>query len=394
MTRRAPRHTRTWASAVAGVLLTASVGAAQETPEGAEARAAPADAREAVGTHTVRRGDTLWDLAARFLSDPLRWPAIFEANPAIVEDPHWIYPGEELRIPGGGVARVDRVRVERAEDYLRDVDAARQSEGGRYPAGSIFRQPRVGGTGLSTLALDERPPLPAVSPDDFRRAPLLVPVGALGPEGTTARVMEENPLQLGLPTAARQHVDVVVALGGLEAAVGDSLKAVRRVRTEGLHGDVVVPKALLEVNRLWDDSARATVVQIYGDYEVGDAVVRLAPYEFDPAAPYTAVEDGPTGTVIAFEVPQVLLGPGEHVFLDAGAGAGVRLGDEFGVFSRVERHGIDGKPRDALAVLRVVHVTPATSTARVVNVRDPGTRAGDPVLLLRRLMTRVPEPGD
>ena len=366
-------------AALALALALAGPAGAQE----AEPEAQPDGWTESTGVHTVRPGDTLWDLAARFLSDPLAWPTIFELNPTVVEDPHWIYPGEELRIPGA-VARVDRVQVERAGDYLRNVEGD-DGERGKYPAGSVFRQARDSGTGLSMLSLDRRPPLAAVTADDFHRAPLLARAGELGPEGTTVRVLEENPLDLRMPTAARKNVDVVIALRGLEPAVGDSLKSVRRVREEGNHGDVVIPKALLRVNRLWADSARATVVKMYGDYAVGDPVVELAPYELDPAAEAEPVDSDITGGVIGFEVPQVLLGPGEFLFLDVGAELDVRIGDEFAVFSRDERDGAGAAEGDALAVVRIVHVAERTSTARVVSVRDPGMRHEDPARLIRRL---------
>ncbi|MFW6090171.1 MAG: LysM peptidoglycan-binding domain-containing protein, partial [Gemmatimonadota bacterium] len=328
--------------------------------------------------HTVRSGDTLWDLAARFLDDPLRWRTIFELNPAVVEDPHWIYPGEELRIPGAD-AVADLAPTGRAGA---DRDGG---EIGMFPAGSVFRQPPDAGPGLSALALDQRPPLATVTSDDFHRAPLLVGPGELGSEGVTVRVLEENPLDLRMPTAARKNVDVVVALGGLEPGVGDSLKGVRFAREEGVHGRVVIATALLEVTRLWADSARATVVKMYGDYAVGDPVVAVAPYDLDPAARPEQVDDGVSGDVIAFAVPQVLLGPGEFLFLDVGADRGVRVGDEFAVFSRKERDGADTAVADALAVVRVVRVADRTSTGRVIGVRDPGMRAGDPVRLIRRL---------
>lgn len=54
------------------------------------------------GFHIVKKGDTLWGITGEHFEDPRDWPQVWSYNPQL-QNPHWIYPGDQLRL-GAAVA--------------------------------------------------------------------------------------------------------------------------------------------------------------------------------------------------------------------------------------------------------------------------------------------------
>lgn len=60
--------------------------------------------------YTVLQGDTLWDIAGKFLEEPWLWPEVWQLNPQI-ENPDLIYPGDIIELAyenGAPVLRLSR----------------------------------------------------------------------------------------------------------------------------------------------------------------------------------------------------------------------------------------------------------------------------------------------
>ncbi len=84
-------------------------GAPEGTMEAAGGEKAGGD-KGAGTTHTVEKGDTLWDLSQKYLGSPWYWPKVWSYNPEIA-NPHWIYPGNVVKFVGTGEEVPTQVEV-------------------------------------------------------------------------------------------------------------------------------------------------------------------------------------------------------------------------------------------------------------------------------------------
>ena len=83
-------------------------------------------------------------------------------------------------------------------------------------------------------------------------------------------------------------------------------------------------------------------------------------------------------------IAESLVATTETIFLDLGAADGVQVGDVFAIFP------FTATPEtalfeDRLSVVRVVHTSERTATARVTELRDAAMRPGAPVRRVERM---------
>ena len=340
------------------------------------------DARPDAGTHTVKRGDTLWDLAQSYLGDAYLWPEIYRLNTDQIDDPHWIYPGEVLKLPG------------RAADHPLAVapDAppvAEQPRRGTQPtifAARAMVRPRVGTTA-------DRVP-PRVPLGDVISAPFFDRVH--GPRNAGHIMFSADIPGIDQPRTTSNYqlydrVLLVPPAGSLAAerdrfiayTLGDELEAV---------GTVVVPTAVLEVVRAPQrgEAAIARVVSLFGELNADDRVVPLDTSGAGVTARPIPVpaSQGRTALVRSVQRPSVLPSLSYYVLFDLTAKDGMRIGDEVEIYRGREVSREDESPvipEVHIATAQIVRVTPFGSTARITSQDQPAIKTGERVRVTARM---------
>jgi hypothetical protein len=356
-------------------------------------------------SHTVREGDTLWDLARHYRGDPFLWPDIYRMNTGVVEDPHWIYPGEVLRLSATeAVASVPAedtpapaqdttasaagpVADEVAESPAASTEAAEQAPASLAslttpsPDGEESEPlfgPRPSDVLHETLKAYTDQPYRALRRSEFYSSGFLtekqkLPFGKmLGPvTPPQIRAMARNTNAMPYATVA------LSAPKGATYQVGDTLLVVQIGREVPRYGDVIIPSGMIQVTDTANGKYLASVIAVYGPIRGGQSVLPLEKFGEPGRAKATPVSDGVRATLLGGSGRQDLKVPQMVVFLDKGRKDGVAPGDLFEVRRQPERLS-DGTIRidDVMATLQVVHVRERSATARLLNIISPDIAPG------------------
>jgi LysM repeat protein len=361
-------------------------------------------------THTVRKGDTLWDLAQHYLKDPFLWPGIFRQNTDVVEDPHWIYPGEVLRIaPVDNVAAVPTMDTPIPQPTSALADSAPAGDSTTASGNSDSTDALAQGPQQPSLAEEsdqkplfssERPrtvaeilkaytdqPYRPLRRSEFYSSGFLtekqrLPYGrVLGPV-TPQQIKAVNNRANALPFTTI----AVEAPNGATYEVGDSLLILQLGREIEPFGEVVVPTGVARIIETVDEHYLATVVSTYGAIRNGQRVLPLESFSAGAGRRAVPVSDGVRGSLIGGLGRQELKEPQMVVFINKGRQDGVAPGDLFEVRRRPQRLQ-DGTIRvnELMATLQIVHVRDRTATAVVLNVISPDVPPGSDVLQVAKL---------
>ncbi len=355
-------------------------------------------------THTVRKGDTLWDLAQHYLRDPFLWPGIYRQNTDVVEDPHWIYPGEILRIaPVDNVAAVPTMDTppppapldtnsmtapDSSQDLAQGPQQPSLAETETRPEDQepLFERQRTRSVADILRAYTEQPYRPLRRSEFYSSGFLTenerLPYGrVLGPV-TPQQIRATSNRASALPYT----IIAIDAPQGATYEVGDSLLLVQLRGELEPYGHIVSPTGLARVLEAVDGQYLASIVATYGPIRNGQRVLPVESFSPGSGARAVAVSDGVRGSLLGGLGRQDLKEPQMVVFIDKGRESGVAAGDLFEIRRRPQRLS-DGTLRvdEVMATLQIVHVRDRTATGLVLNVISPDIPPGTDVLQVAKL---------
>jgi len=311
-------------------------------------------------THLVQKGDTLWDLAGKYLGNPYAWPQIWELN-QWVKDPHWIYPGDPLII-----------------DLARAVATA----GSVPPA-------------VADLPPDQR----RIDPAAVRRPELgfsfqdFIQLPYLAAEGADAHYKSQGAFTItGKKREDREFLadgETVYFNGGVDQGVkvGDRFLVLKTVARKLVHptnpkkklGDAVQQVGVVRVITTQSRGSIALIERSLSTVEAGDHLVKFV----EPAnIPLQARTDTTEPIKVAANAGQVVyarddkrhIAAGDMIIIDRGVNDGYKVG-ELLLVVRVRTFPVgSGDKKDKatetttyyLGQVLVVRTDPQSSTCRVL----------------------------
>jgi hypothetical protein len=348
--------------------------------------------------HVVRLGETLWSLSEFYLGDALLWPEIYRLNTLVVEDPHWIFPGEELRLGPPDTVLVSGVPaeiVESPEGAERPQEVQQLDPMADAPAPPPPPPPSAS-AGRTVFARGGRGETNQVSTGRLRRIRALrrgrfyssgfLTEGENFPWADVLGAVERPTLgTLTASSSAMVYEEIAIeAPRNATYNLGDSLLVARRSHSVPEWGRVIVPTGVVRVTAVQGRNVRGRVILQYGRVTDGQVAMPLEQYRHRAGVP-VPIENGVRGSVVAVRDRRPVPNQQQVVFIDVGRSNGIVQGDVFEVLAvRRGDDEVNAEPVD-VAVLEIVHVREHSATGLIVQISDLGTELGAPVRLIRKM---------
>jgi LysM repeat protein len=318
------------------------------------------DSKNEPTVYVVKKGDTLWGLSDRFMKDPYYWPDMWAQNPVNIGNPHFIYPGQVLRIYPDRIEVESTVKAaEKAPEQAKEAAAAKAAPAAA-PVADRIPEPQE-------KAVEERI-FKVNGGEGFIAGESFKPAGFVIAGQHNRRMFAADDVV---------YTDIGLNQGG---KVGDRFSvfkkhaAISHPVTNQIIGFKFIPLGSLELTELANKSSKALIKENFLEIEPG---ALLLPYSNrKKEVVLRAPEKDLVGYIVETKSGIQAIAAGDIAYIDLGEDDGVKPGNIFYVVRNVKveieyfsKSDYD-LPVDVLGALVVVDTAKKTSTALVIKSID------------------------
>lgn len=368
---------RSLAVLVAGFSVAASLRAQQparqSTPQG-----------DAPRTHVVKKGDTLWDLARQYFGDPFLWPEIYRLNTDQIEDPHWIYPGEALRLPDPGALK--------AQQTAQNAGSGNPPSEQRPPTPhrmTVFNPDADASARRGRESYNLREAAAAVRLGEYFASPFVWSAGGPADGGVLEKATEMPAINITESDRPMQFLEpmFVNLPKSAPGQIGEQFLVYRLDSLIEGQGQVLVPTGVIKlVSTATNGRARAQLVKKFEDVFEGQPVTALDTPRVQQGVRPVRVEFGLATRVRWLNYNPVLPQTGSYLILAAGAKDGLAPGDQV---TLLRSRGADSRgvslPDEEVAIAQVTHVTQWGAGAIIIRTMQAGVTQGMKALVTAKM---------
>jgi hypothetical protein len=354
-------------------------------------------------TYIIKKGDTLWDLAYKFLGDPFKWSQIWHQN-SYITNPDLIYPGNTLVIGGSGQGAeassfgagtsgyssgspsgATSGQDDFSSETKQALDQSEQTSDPFSKSSSHFSQGAFLSDTLFRLAMEKRNYFTA---DFLEKIAFLWftkdEKGLVYPGNALLRRMSAKEVLKKYETEVYQQFDEVIIepFGKASYRVGDTVDIYhsdRMVQYQGKTANLVRRVAKAVIRAAEGKNFYAVLFKVWDIIQSGDRVDQGSHF---PSPAIDSLEDPPVvikGSVFLRVENTEHSYPYNTFILDRGSKDGVVFGDLFAVVSK--NSPISDRPS---AFACVVHVGETSSTLVIERLFD-SIDAGDKAIIVKRI---------
>ncbi|NOT10670.1 MAG: LysM peptidoglycan-binding domain-containing protein [Methylococcaceae bacterium] len=284
--------------------------------------------------YTVVKGDTLWDISAKFLNHPWQWPELWKNN-AQIGNPNLIYPGDTIYFSiVNGKAQLSLTRNEQLYSSLSKANGP-----------CVLKEDDLKHGRTEFLTSEDGKLLPCIREIPIKEAISLIPSSAIAKYLSSPKVVSENELNNSPYVIGFAGEHLLAGMGdrvyvrAIDSSDSFSYTTYRKgdTYTNPETGEILGYEAKYVADMKLEqagDPATLLITKASGEIRMGDRIM-LSPEEdinlnYFPKPPEQKI----LGSIISVLGGVSQIGQYNVVVIDKGVQDGIQIGHELDIYKR------------------------------------------------------------